>query len=194
MSGFGPTMPTVRRARAGGRAASLPTRPSGRSGHRASLLVRRPSSRTSGSCQCSHTGISSGRGLPRRRRPPDRRAPGGRRGRALRQPHVEGRQEVVRRVQGITRGRWELRLHDLGPHSQNVPLMVWTRFIGKKKAMMPIPRLHQGQGRAHQYRADAAARRADSEVGQTFTGPGWRGEDARCDRAQGRIRKLYAER
>ena len=29
---------------------------------------------------------------------------------------------------------------DLGPHSQNVPLMVWTRFIGKKKAMMPIPR------------------------------------------------------
>jgi len=29
---------------------------------------------------------------------------------------------------------------DLGPYSQNVPLMLWTRFIGSKKAMMPIPR------------------------------------------------------
>ena len=29
---------------------------------------------------------------------------------------------------------------DLGPYSQNVPLMVWTRFIGSKQAMMPIPR------------------------------------------------------
>jgi NADPH:quinone reductase-like Zn-dependent oxidoreductase len=29
---------------------------------------------------------------------------------------------------------------DLGPYSQNVPLMVWTRFVGSKKAMMPIPR------------------------------------------------------
>ncbi len=29
---------------------------------------------------------------------------------------------------------------DLGPYSQNVPLMLWTRFVGPKKAMMPIPR------------------------------------------------------
>jgi NADPH:quinone reductase-like Zn-dependent oxidoreductase len=29
---------------------------------------------------------------------------------------------------------------DLGPYSQNVPLMLWTRFIGSRKAMMPIPR------------------------------------------------------
>ena len=29
---------------------------------------------------------------------------------------------------------------DLGPYSQNVPLMLWTRFIGSKRAMMPIPR------------------------------------------------------
>jgi NADPH:quinone reductase-like Zn-dependent oxidoreductase len=29
---------------------------------------------------------------------------------------------------------------DLGPYSQNVPLMLWTRFVGSKKAMMPIPR------------------------------------------------------
>ena len=29
---------------------------------------------------------------------------------------------------------------DLGPYSQNVPLTLWTRFVGKKKAMMPIPR------------------------------------------------------
>ena len=29
---------------------------------------------------------------------------------------------------------------DLGPYSQNVPLMLWTRFFGSKKAMMPIPR------------------------------------------------------
>ena len=29
---------------------------------------------------------------------------------------------------------------DLGPYSQNVPLMLWTRFIGSEKAMMPIPR------------------------------------------------------
>ena len=29
---------------------------------------------------------------------------------------------------------------DLGPYSQNVPLMLWTRFIGSKKVMMPIPR------------------------------------------------------
>ena len=29
---------------------------------------------------------------------------------------------------------------DLGPYSQNVPLMLWTRFVGSRKAMMPIPR------------------------------------------------------
>jgi NADPH:quinone reductase-like Zn-dependent oxidoreductase len=29
---------------------------------------------------------------------------------------------------------------DLGPYSQNVPLTLWTRFFGSKKAMMPIPR------------------------------------------------------
>ncbi len=29
---------------------------------------------------------------------------------------------------------------DLGPYSQNVPLMLWTRFVGSKKAMMPVPR------------------------------------------------------
>ena len=29
---------------------------------------------------------------------------------------------------------------DLGPYSQNVPLMLWTRFVGSKKVMMPIPR------------------------------------------------------
>ena len=29
---------------------------------------------------------------------------------------------------------------DLGPYSQNVPLMLWTRFVGSKKAMMPLPR------------------------------------------------------
>jgi NADPH:quinone reductase-like Zn-dependent oxidoreductase len=29
---------------------------------------------------------------------------------------------------------------DLGPYSMNVPLMLWTRFIGSKKVMMPIPR------------------------------------------------------
>ena len=29
---------------------------------------------------------------------------------------------------------------DLGPYSQNVPLMLWTKFFGSKKAMMPIPR------------------------------------------------------
>jgi NADPH:quinone reductase-like Zn-dependent oxidoreductase len=29
---------------------------------------------------------------------------------------------------------------DLGPYSQNVPLMLWTRFVGPKKAMMPLPR------------------------------------------------------
>ena len=29
---------------------------------------------------------------------------------------------------------------DLGPYSQNVPLMLWTRFVGSKRAMMPIPR------------------------------------------------------
>jgi NADPH:quinone reductase-like Zn-dependent oxidoreductase len=29
---------------------------------------------------------------------------------------------------------------DLGPYSQNVPLMLWTKFVGSKKAMMPIPR------------------------------------------------------
>jgi NADPH:quinone reductase-like Zn-dependent oxidoreductase len=29
---------------------------------------------------------------------------------------------------------------DLGPYSQNVPLMLWTRFIGSKRAAMPFPR------------------------------------------------------
>ena len=29
---------------------------------------------------------------------------------------------------------------DLGPYSQNLALMLWTRFFGSKKAMMPIPR------------------------------------------------------
>ena len=29
---------------------------------------------------------------------------------------------------------------DLGPYSLNVPLMLWTRFVGSKKAMMPLPR------------------------------------------------------
>ena len=29
---------------------------------------------------------------------------------------------------------------DLGPYCQNVPLTVWTRFVGSKKAAMPIPR------------------------------------------------------
>ena len=29
---------------------------------------------------------------------------------------------------------------DLGPYSQNVPLMLWTRFVGSKRAMMPLPR------------------------------------------------------
>ena len=29
---------------------------------------------------------------------------------------------------------------DLGPYSQNVPLMLWTRFFASKKAMMPLPR------------------------------------------------------
>jgi NADPH:quinone reductase-like Zn-dependent oxidoreductase len=29
---------------------------------------------------------------------------------------------------------------DLGPWSQNVPLMIWTRYLGSKKASMPIPR------------------------------------------------------
>jgi NADPH:quinone reductase-like Zn-dependent oxidoreductase len=29
---------------------------------------------------------------------------------------------------------------DLGPYAQNVPLMLWTRFVGSKRAMMPIPR------------------------------------------------------
>ena len=29
---------------------------------------------------------------------------------------------------------------DLGPYSVNVPLMLWTRLVGSKKAMMPIPR------------------------------------------------------
>jgi NADPH:quinone reductase-like Zn-dependent oxidoreductase len=29
---------------------------------------------------------------------------------------------------------------DLGPYSMNVPLGLWTKFVGPKKAMMPIPR------------------------------------------------------
>jgi NADPH:quinone reductase-like Zn-dependent oxidoreductase len=29
---------------------------------------------------------------------------------------------------------------DLGPYSQNVPLMLWTRFTGSKRAAMPFPR------------------------------------------------------
>jgi NADPH:quinone reductase-like Zn-dependent oxidoreductase len=29
---------------------------------------------------------------------------------------------------------------DLGPYSLNLPLTLWTRFVGSKKAMMPMPR------------------------------------------------------
>ena len=29
---------------------------------------------------------------------------------------------------------------DLGPYSMNVPLTLWTKFMGSKKAMMPLPR------------------------------------------------------
>ncbi|MGZ6855339.1 MAG: zinc-binding dehydrogenase, partial [Mycobacteriaceae bacterium] len=29
---------------------------------------------------------------------------------------------------------------DLGPYSLNLPLTLWTKFVGSKRAMMPIPR------------------------------------------------------
>ena len=49
---------------------------------------------------------------------------------------------------------------DLRPYSQNVPLMLWTKFVGSKKAMMPLPRYTKDKVRRIKELVETGAYRA----------------------------------